>query len=72
MWRREGVKVRVSFRDRARYRLWVRNRVLVRVRIGIRVRVRVSVTVFIKPIPLSRKHLACKGILLGVQPWRRV
>ena len=32
----------------------------------------VRVRVVIKPIPLSRYPLARTGILLGVQPWRRV
>ena len=41
-------------------------RLRVRVRLGVRFRV------FIKPIPLSRYHLARIGILLGVQPWRSV
>ena len=66
------VNVRVSFRVRARYT--VRERISVRVRVSVRVnfRVRVRVRVFTKPIPLSRYHLARKGILFGVQPWRRV
>ena len=63
---RVRVRVRVSVRIRARFRVWVRIRV--RVRVSVRVRVRVV----IKPIPLSRYPLACTGILLGVQPWRRV
>ena len=53
-------------------RLRVRIRVRVRVRVGGRVRVRVRVGVVIKPITLSSYHLARKGILFGVQPWRRV
>ena len=50
----------------------VKIRVRVSVRVGVRVRVRVRVRVFIKPIPLSRYHLARKGIVFGVQPWRSV
>ena len=49
-----------------------RGRVKVSVRVGVRVSVRVRVRVVIKPIPLSRYPLARTGILLGVQPWRRV
>ena len=60
------VRVRVSVRVRARFR------VRVRIREGVRVRVRFWVRVVIKPIPLSRYPLARTGILLGVQPWRRV
>ena len=56
---------RVSVRVRARFRVRVRIRVRVRVRVGVRVRVRVRVRVVIKPIPLSRYPLACKGILFG-------
>ena len=57
---------------RALFRVWVRIRVRVRVRVGVRFRVRVRVRVVIKAIPLSRYPLARKGILMGVQPWRRV
>ena len=66
------VNVRVSFRVRARYT--VRERISVRVRVSVRVnfRVRVRVRVFTKPIPLSRYHLAFKGILFRVHPRRRV
>ena len=59
-------------RVRALFRLQVRIRVRVRVRVGVRVSVRFRVRVVIKPIPLSRYPLARTGILLGVQPWRRV
>ena len=58
-------RVRVSVRVRARFRVRVRIRVRVRVRVGDRVRVRVRVRVIIKPITLSRYHLARKGILFG-------
>ena len=64
--------LRVSVRVRARFRVRVRIRVRVSVRVGVRVRLRVRVRVVIKPIPLSRYPLARTGILLGVQPWRRV
>ena len=60
---RRRVWVRVCFRVRARFRARVRIRLCVRVRVGVRVRVRVRVRLFIKPIPLSRYHLARKGIL---------
>ena len=54
-----------------RFRVRVRIRLRVRFRGGVRVRVRIMVRVFIKTISLSRYHLARKGILFGVQPWRR-
>ena len=50
----------------------IKSLICFRVRVGVRVRVRIRVRVVIKPIPLSRYPLARKGILLGVQPWRRV
>ena len=59
-------------RVRAQFRVRVRIRVRVSVRVGVRVTVRFTVRVVIKPIPLSRYPLARTGILLGVQPWRRV
>ena len=59
------VSVRVSVRVRARFTVRVRIRVCVRDRVGFRVRVRVRVGVVIKPIPLARYPLACKGILFG-------
>ena len=58
--------------------MWFRVRVMVsvrvrpRFRVRVRIRVRVRVRLFIKLIPLSRYHLARKGILLGVHPWSRV
>ena len=62
----------MSFRVRARFRVWVRIRLRVKVRVRFRVRVHISVRVFIKPISLSRYHVARKAILFGVQPLRRV
>ena len=64
---RVRVRLRVWVRggDRVRRRVWVRIRVRVRVRVGVRVRVRVRVRVVIKPKPLYRYPLACKGILFG-------
>ena len=66
------VRLTVSFSVRAQFRVWVRIMVCVRVRVGVRFRVRVRARVFIKPIPLSGYHLARKGILVEVQPWRRL
>ena len=66
------VRVRVRVRVRARFRVHVRIRVRVSVTIGVRVRVHFTFRVVIKPIPFSRYPLARTGILLGVQPWRRV
>ena len=57
--RRLGVRVTVSVRVRARFR------VRVRVWVGVRFRVHIRVRVVIKPIPISRYPLACKGILFG-------
>ena len=65
-------RVRVRLRVRVRRRLWVSVKFRVSFRVRARFRVRVRIRVFIKPIPLSRYHLARKGILFGVQPWRRV
>ena len=65
-------RVRVCFSVRARFRLRIRIRVRFRVSLGVRVRVRVRDRLFIKPLPLSRYHSAYKGILFGVQAWRRV
>ena len=58
-------------RVRAWFRVRVRIRVSDSVRLRVRVRVLVMFIVFITPIPLSTYHLARKGILFGVQPWRR-
>ena len=67
LWRRVWVRVRVRVSVRVRARFWVRVRIRVRVRdrVGVSVTVRVRVRVVIKPIPLSRYHLARKGILFG-------